>query len=141
PAVYGFRYNARVLARRLAERVAGIERDTRPLGKDEAVPFLLAELAHAPELWAQKAYLARVVSFDGAPRDDGIEPLAHFVDAAGPDAVAATVELDASGEIYPVLYVRRRGSIHERVLPPDPLNRFHEPGYRAEVEAAVREVE
>ncbi|MBD0317757.1 MAG: NAD(P)-binding domain-containing protein [Thermoleophilia bacterium] len=141
PAVYGFRYNARVLARRLAERVAGIERDTRPLGKDEAVPFLLAELAHAPELWAQKAYLARVVSFDGAPRDDGIEPLAHFVDAAGPDAVAATVELDGSGEIYPVLYVRRRGSIHERVLPPDPLNRFHEPGYRAEVEAAVREVE
>ena len=136
-AVHGFRYNARVLARHLAERVVEVERPRRPLGRDLVLPFLLTELRHAPELWAQKAYLARVVSFDDGPFDDGVEPLAHFVDAAGPDAVAATVEMDASARIYPVVYVRRNGRIDERTLPTHPLNAFDGPEYRAELESAL----
>ena len=84
-----------------------------------------------------QAYLHRVVSFDGGPHDEGAEPLAHFVDAAGPDAVAATVEMNAQTEIYPFLYVRRAGRIDERVLEPDPLNAFDGPDYRAEVDALL----
>jgi thioredoxin reductase len=137
-AVHGFRYNARVLARHLAETCFGVEPLRRPLPPGAVVPFVLAELTHAPELWAQKAYLARVISFDGGPHDAGVQPLAHFVDAAGPDAVAATVEMNQEAEIYPVVYVRRRGEVEERILPPHPLNAFGGPEYRDELEAALR---
>ncbi len=65
----------------------------------------------------------------------GIQPLAHFVDADEPDALAATIETNAAGEIYPVVYVRRGGRIEERVLDPDPLHAYDGPGYRAELEA------
>jgi len=133
PAVHGFRYNARVLAGHLATTVFGREL-SRP-AVDDVAGFLGHELAHAPELWAQKAYLASVVELHGAPREGGIQPLAHFVDAAGPDALAATVETNASGEIYPVVYVRRAGRIEERVLDPDPLHAYDGAAYRAELEA------
>ncbi len=59
------------------------------------------------------------------------------MDTAGPDAVAATVEMNPSGEIYPVVYVRRGGTLEERMLPPDPLHAFDGPGYLAELEAAL----
>ncbi|MEX2211797.1 MAG: NAD(P)-binding domain-containing protein [Gaiellaceae bacterium] len=130
PAVHGFRYNARVLTEHLAERLGVRDRQRRPV--DDLVSFLAAELAGAPELWAQKGYLARVVGLDG-PFDDGIQPLEHFVDAAGPDAVAVTVEMDAEGEIFPVVYVRRGGAIREVELEPDPLNAFDSEPYRHEL--------
>jgi thioredoxin reductase len=133
PAVHGFRYNACVLAEHLAEAVFGLPVERRSVA--DVAGFLGHELAHAPELWAQKAYLASVVELEGGPRDGGIQPLAHFVDAAGPDALAATIETNASGEIYPVVYVRRGGRIRERVLDPDPLHAYDGPGYRAELEA------
>jgi hypothetical protein len=76
-----------------------------------------------------------VVELDGAPRQGGIQPLSHFVDADGPDALAATIETNAAGEIYPVVYVRRGGRIEERVFDPDPLHAYDGPGYRAELEA------
>jgi len=82
-----------------------------------------------------------VISFtDGAARDEGIEPLAHFVDAAGPDALAATVEMDAAGEIYPVLYVRRGGEVDERILHPDPVNAFGNPAYIRALTQAVADL-
>jgi thioredoxin reductase len=121
-AVQGFRYNARILARRLA----GVTPD-RKLAPDAVVPFLLHELAHAPELWTQKGYLARVLTAgeSGGMRDEGIEPLAHFVDAAGPDGVAAAVELDGDGVIRPQLYLRRGGAVEEApAMPPHPLHAF-----------------
>ena len=57
----------------------------------------------APELWHQRAYLARVISLDPAdgPRDEGIVPLAAFVDGLGDDgtadALALTLEADGTG--------------------------------------------
>ena len=138
-AVHGFRYNARILARHLAETRFGVELE-RPVVADP-VTFLAHELTHAPELWTQKAYLARVVSFtDGAAREEGIEPLAHFVDAPGADAIAATVEMDAAGEIYPVLYVRRGGDVDERILHPDPVNAFGNPAYIRALTQAVTDL-
>jgi thioredoxin reductase len=60
-SVNGFRYNARVLARHLAERF-GVEQPRLRLAADEVVPLLLHELARGPEVWIQKGYLARIVS-------------------------------------------------------------------------------
>jgi thioredoxin reductase len=136
-AVNGFRYNARVLARRIAERNFGVAAERPPLERGEVVPFVLAELARAPELWIQKGYLARVVTLDGEPRDEGIVPLEAFVDGGGQDAVAVAIELDAHAGIAPVAYVRRGGRLTECALPPHPLYAFETEEYRRELGAAL----
>ena len=137
-AVHGFRYNARVLAEHLAERYFGLVRERRRLRREEAVPLLLRALASAPELWAQKGYLAHAVTLDGeGPRERGIVPLEHFVDETGPDAVAAAVEMDGDGRIFPVVYVRRGGRLREEQLDADALNRFAGESQRARLEALL----
>jgi hypothetical protein len=100
------------------------------------VEYLLDELTDAPELWHQKSYLARAVSRDpdGTLRDDGIVSLAAFVDASGPDAVAVTVETDATGDIHPAVYVRRHGRVDgDRCLPGAPLHDYRTPDHRAQL--------
>ncbi|HEX6680220.1 MAG TPA: NAD(P)-binding domain-containing protein [Gaiellaceae bacterium] len=138
-SVNGFRYNARVLARHIAEEHLGIRHERPRLERDEAMPLLLAELARAPELWIQKGYLGRALSFgpDGI-RDEGIVPLARFVDDSGPDAVAASVETNADGKIVPVLYVRSNGRVDEHVLAPHPLHEFDGADHRAELEGRLK---
>ena len=137
-AVQGFRYNARILARHLA----GVTPEAT-IAPDGVVPLLLHELAHGPELWTQKGYLARVLTADGSGgmRDEGIVPLAHFVDATGPNGVAAVVELDGDGVIRPQLYLRRGSAVEEgAAMPPHPLHAFGGGEYRrlvAEQVAAV----
>jgi thioredoxin reductase len=125
-SVNGFRYNARVLAQHIAEKHFGIRRDRRPLDGDKVVPYLLGQLAHAPELWTQKGYLARVVGADGSDefRNEGIVPLADFVDRNGTDACAVAVEYDVDGAIIPVVYVRQGGRLVEHSLPRHPLHTF-----------------
>jgi thioredoxin reductase len=136
-SVNGFRYNARVLAEHLADRL-GVARPRPQLERDQVVPFLLAELTRAPELWIQKNFLVRAVSVspDGL-RDEGILPLEHFLDAGGEDAIAASIELDAHAAIHPALYVRHRGRITEHELPPHPVHAFDGPEYRRELESIV----
>jgi thioredoxin reductase len=135
-AVNGFRYNARVLAQHLAERLTGLEQP-RP-SVDDLVTFLLRELSVAPELWVQKGYLCRVVSAaEGGYVDDGVQPVAHFLDAAGPDAFGATVEVDEDGTILPTLYLRRRGEIAEHQLDPHPLHEYEGELYRNQLAAIV----
>jgi thioredoxin reductase len=138
-SVNGFRYNARVLAEHIAEKHFGIPRKRRPLDGDEVVPFLLRELAHAPELRVQKGYLARVVDLEGGgPRDVGILPLAAFVDREdGDDACAVAVEYAADGTIIPVLYVREERRVAEHLLPPHPLHAFDTDEHRRRLEAPV----
>jgi hypothetical protein len=131
PAVHGFRYNARVLA----EHIAGRRLEVADVG--DPVGFLLHELRRSPELWAQKGYLARVVSLD-PPRDEGIQPLAHFVDAAAPDAVAVCVEMNAEGAIFPGVYLRRGGRLSETTLDPHPLHDFEREEYRRALETLLR---
>jgi thioredoxin reductase len=140
--VSGSRYNARLLARHLAERLAGRASARPALAADAVAPFLARELATGPAIWNQKGYLARVVSLDAVEgaRDDGIQPLTHFLDTGGPDAVAATVEMNGDGAIYPVVYLRRRGGTErELVLEPHPLNAFDGPDYLRALEALVAE--
>ena len=77
------------------------------------------------------------------PRDEGIVPLAAFVDAVGDDgatdALALTLEADGSGAIYPVIYLRRDGRVDERPIDPDPLLRFDTPSVMARVVEIVDE--
>jgi hypothetical protein len=138
-SVNGFRYNARVLAQHIAEKHFGLRRKRRQIDGDEVVPHLLRELAHAPELWTQKGYLARVVAADaaGAFRDDGIVPLADFVDREGGDACAVAVEYDAEGTIIPVVYLRRGGRLAEHSLPPHPLHTFGTEEHRRQLAACL----
>ena len=129
-AVHGFRYNARVMTRHLAETHLGVEPSRTRIAPDTLVPYLLEELTHAPELWAQKSYLARAVTAEG---EADIVPLTHFLDGGGPDAVAGAVEMNAAGEIYPAVYVRRAGRVEEHLLPAHRLNDFRGPEYEREL--------
>jgi hypothetical protein len=125
-AVHGARYNARVLAARIARTHFGIEPERAHLATDAIPGFIGAELSEAPELFHQRGYLARVLTADpaGGMRDDGVQPLAYVLDQGGPDALAATLEGDGSGAIYPVIYSRIGGKVVEHAIEPDPLMRF-----------------
>jgi thioredoxin reductase len=138
-AVHGFRYNARALAEHVAA-LLGKPPDRRRLDPVDVVPYLLAEVDRAPELWNQQSYLARVVSFDrdAGIVDEGIQPLQHVVDTPGKDAVAVAVETDGSGDIHPAAYVRREGGVEERLLPGGPLLRFDTEEHAAELALAVK---
>ena len=135
-SVNGFRYNARVLAEQLAQRFAGWERPREPV--DDIVTFLAHELSTAPDLWVQKGYLCRAVSrSDGAWRDEGVMPLAHYLDAVEDDGAAASVEVDEKGTILPTLYLRDRGEIREHQLEPHPLHEYESETYRKHIAALV----
>ena len=142
-AVHGARYNARCLATHIARSRGGRPIDRPPIRPDDLLEAVLGELASAPELWHQRAYLARVFSLDASAghRDEGIVPLAAFVDGQGDDgegdALALTLEADGSGAIYPVLYLRRSGRLEERAVEPDPLLRFDTPAIRQQVDAIL----
>ncbi len=141
-AVHGARYNARILAARIASTRFGVELPRPALDPGGLVDLVATELTEAPELWHQRGYLARVVTVDPAlgPVDDGVQPLSHVLDAGGPDALAITLEADGSGAIYPVLYTRRRGAIKERTLDPDALLRYDGPDTRRAIADVVRTV-
>ncbi|HXG40009.1 MAG TPA: NAD(P)-binding domain-containing protein, partial [Candidatus Limnocylindrales bacterium] len=117
-AVHGARYNARVLARTIAERHFGAAPVRPPVAEADLLGLLLDEATRGPEIWHQRAYLARVVTADPERGivDDGIVPLMHFLDAGGPDAVAMTLEADVHGTLYPVVYLRIRGAVKEHPL-------------------------
>ncbi len=125
-AVHGARYNARVLAARIAEERFGIVPERPILATDAVAGFVATELAESPELFHQRGYLARVLSADpgGGLRDDGVQPLSQVLDSDGPDVLVATLESDGSGAIYPVVYTRIGGKLVERVIEPDPLMRY-----------------
>jgi thioredoxin reductase len=138
-SVNGFRYNARVLVRHLAERHFGIEPPRPRVEEAELVPLLLRELCHAPELWIQKGYLCRIVNRQGdGLHDDGILPLQIFVDEPGPDAVAVAIEMDAEGTIYPSVYLRLRNDVQEYPLETHPLHDYQADAYRDLVSQLVR---
>ena len=127
PAVHGFRYNARVMARHLAETHLGVLAPRDRVERKELVSFLLQELTSAPELWAQKSYLARVVWGNG---ETEILPLADWLDRPRPDCVAVAVEENAAGEIYPAVYAVSAGAVREHLLDPQPLHDFRGAEYQ-----------
>lgn len=139
-AVHGFRYNARVLAEHLAEVNFGVSRPRPTLAEHDLVPYLLDEVTAAPELWNQQSYLSRVIQLDPDKgiTDQGILPLAHFVDDTGPDAVAAAVETDDTGDIHPCVYIRRGGKVEEHVLSGAPLHDFTGSEHQARLDGLLK---
>lgn len=131
-AVLGARYNARVLARHIAEKHFGVRTPRPHVAPERVVDHLLEEATESPELWAQRSYLASVVEFEPGRGilDRGIVPLAHFVDAGGPDAVAIAVEMDASGDIHPAVYTRVAGHVRESLLRSTQLHDYRTAGHR-----------
>jgi thioredoxin reductase len=142
-AVHGSRYNARTMVYHLAEQRFGIRLPRQPVAPDALVDLLLEEATVSPELWNQKSYLARAVSLDPAQgmHDEGIVPLAHFVDEEGLAAVAITVETDDKGSIHPAVYVRQQGRpAVETLLEPHPLHDFKGKDNRARLIELLRGV-
>jgi len=142
-AVHGHRYNARVLAEHIARKHFGITPKREALRANAIVGRLLDELTGVPgrgaDIFHQRSYLVRVISLDSSGvADDGIQPLSHFLDAEGPDAVAATLEANSSGQIYPALYLRHNGAIKEHLLDPNPLLDYRTPEYRAAAESVLK---
>lgn len=132
-AVHGFRYNAQVLASHIAQKHFGISPTSTRLETSQVVAHLLEAVA-SPALWNQQSYLCRVVSLkDDGVLDEGLQPLSWFLDSAGPDAAAITIETDGAGNIHPALYVRRGGHVSEHVFDPSPLLEFSTASYHADV--------
>ncbi len=141
-AVHGARYNARALAMRVAVTRFRVAAQRPAVTGDAVVDLVIREISEAPELWHQRGYLARVLTLDPEAGlvDDGVQPLAYWLDSGGDDALAMTLEADGTGAIYPVLFGRRGGSILERAVDPDPLLRYDGPAARRAVESIVADV-
>ncbi|MCA1840392.1 MAG: NAD(P)-binding domain-containing protein [Actinomycetota bacterium] len=140
-AVHGFRYNAGVLARHLAETRFGVKLERPVIEPASLVGYLVDEVTRAPELWNQPSYLARVVYFDETSglTDQGILPLADFVDSSGPDGIAVAVETDDNGNIHPAAYLRRHGDVAEHLLPSNDLLDFATSEHHAQLKAMLSE--
>jgi hypothetical protein len=139
-AVHGHRYNARILARHIAQKYFGIDPARPRLAADEVLSYLLREVTRAPELWHQKSYLSRTILVDPARGiiDDGILPLQLFVDSDGPDGVAVAVEANPAGELYPAIYVRKANAVTEHLLPSNPLLDFETAEHRKQLADALK---
>jgi thioredoxin reductase len=136
-AVNGFRYNARALAEHIATTLGLRVREREPI--EHVTSFFLHELNAAPELWVQKGYLCRVVGkSEGGFVDEGVLPLAFFLDSLDGDAAAASVEVDERGAIVPTIYVRRGGEISEHLLDPHPLHDYATDTYARHLEYVLR---
>ena len=139
-AVHGHRYNARILARHIAQKYFAIDPARPRVEADEVLSYLLREVTRAPELWHQKSYLARTILVDPARGiiDDGILPLQLFVDSDGTDGVAVAVEANPAGELYPAIYVRKGNAVTEHLLPSNPLLDFETAEHRKQLADALK---
>ena len=138
-SVNGFRYNARVLAQHIAEKHFGLAaRAAADSTATRSFRICSASSRTRPSSGLRRA-TSRELSASTTPtvRDDGIVPLADFVDRDGGDACAVSVEYDADGTIIPVVYVRRDGRLAEHALPPHPLHRFGTEEHRRELAACL----
>jgi len=118
-SVGGFRFNAVVQARHIAEKHFGVQPARPEIDPAAAVDYLLEQATWESAIWSQKANLGRLLTFAaGTVRDDGIVPLSEFVDSTGPDAVAITVEVDREENLQPCVYVRQATGVTEHVFEP-----------------------
>ncbi len=141
-AVHGARYNARVLSRHIAGKQFGWTAERPSIAPRDLTEFILDVCSTSPELYHQRAYLAHTISVDPSEgiRDEGIVPLAAWLDAPADDGLAVTIEADGSGAIYPVVYLRRAGSTEEVALDPHPLLDFRTEDHRRRIEDVAARV-
>jgi hypothetical protein len=135
-SVGGFRFNAKVQARHIAEEHFGIRFEAPLVDPERAVDYLLEQATWESALWSQQSNLARALTYeDGRVCDAGIVPLMEFVDANPfdglPDAVAIAVETDREENTQPAVYVRRGGDVTEHVFEPAWLHDYRTDANRA----------
>ena len=139
-SVNGFRYNARVLAQHIAEKHFGLRpraAAARPRrGRSASAPRSSRTRPSSGRRRATSRGWSASTRPDGI-RDEGIVPLADFVDRDGGDACAVAVEYDADGTVIPVVYVRRGGRLVEHSLPPHPLHTFGTDEHRRQLAACL----
>jgi hypothetical protein len=138
-SVGGFRHNASVQAVEIGRRL-GVEPPRPEIKEEDLVPYLLEQATLEGSLWRQQSHLARVVSLDDKEgiRDEGILPLAPFIDSGSVAAVAITVETDPENNLQPAVYVRRQGRVTEHLLAPAFLHDFRTAEHRAELESLLK---
>ena len=150
-AVHGARYNARVLARRIAatrfDAAAALERpaDRRRRARRPSSPSALMSRRSCSTSGRTSRGSSRSTRPPArATRGSCRWPRSSTRPAATAtgDAIAVTLEADGSGAIYPVVYARRGGRLEEVMFDPDPLLRYDTPAVRARlaelVEAELR---
>jgi hypothetical protein len=106
----------------------------------EVISTLLREATFGPELWHQRSYLARVISFDPGKGilDRGVVPLAHFLDDRQLDEAAAiTLESNGREDLYPIVYVRHSRQVHETRLADDPFLNYETTQHRTDLAHAL----
>ena len=142
-AVHGFRYNARIMARHIAEKHFGVTIERPTVAPDDLVEQLLEGATLAPEVWTQKSYLARVFEIhDGNIVDCDVLPLQSFLDTPdAPDGAAITIETDAEGDLHPALYVRAKDNVEEHLLESTSMHDYRDPEHRAQVKSALGPLE
>ena len=142
-AVHGARYNARTMVFHVAQKHFNVQLPRPTVAPSRLVDTLLEEATRAPELWNQKSYLARSFLLDPSTGiiDEGVVPLAEFVDTEGPAAVAIAVETDATGDIHPAVYVREEGRpAIETLLSSQPMHDFRTAEHRAQLSSLLNGV-
>jgi thioredoxin reductase len=141
-AVQGHRYNSMILARHIAQTYFGYPQEHPEIAPADLVRTLLDAATNCPDLWHQKAYLARVVTVaqDGRLHDDGVVPLVHALDGHPEDLVAMTVEADGQGNLYPMVFSRRQGVLREHQLPGQPLLDFTTPEHVRALREAISDL-
>src|SRR4051812_34207078 len=140
-AVHGARYNARTMVHHVAKKHFGVDVPHERIEPSALVDLLLSEATAAPELWNQKSYLARAFSLDAGEGilDQGVVPLAQFVDEEGPAGGAIAVGTDDTGNIHPAVYVRDTGKpAVETLLTSQPLHDFQTADNRAHLSELLR---
>jgi hypothetical protein len=139
-AVQGYRYNARVLARHLAETRFNQQIHRELVNPAELAKRLLKAASWSPELWHQRSYLAQVFSVGAEIRDEGTVPLTAFLDSGPPNGVAVTLESNGVSDPYPAIYLRRSDAVSEHLLEPNVMLDFLGPGYLKEVDSLLSEL-
>ncbi len=139
-AVHGARYNARTMVYHVARKHFNVDLPMPAVEPARLLDMLLEEATRAPELWNQKSYLARSFLLDPSTGilDEGIVPLADFVDTEGVAAVAIAVETDDTGDIHPAVYVREQGRpAVETLLSSQSLHDFRTAEHRAQLSSLL----
>ena len=136
-SIQGFRYNAAVLARHIAERHFGIEPPRTTIDSAQLGAFVLRVASRSAGLMSQKGYLAQVIAReDGGLIDLGLQPLAAFLDGEG-TALAVTIEAGPDRTIQPVIYLRQGTKVSEHLIDAHPLNNYESDDHARQLDSIL----
>lgn len=136
-SIQGFRYNAQIQARHIAEQHFGVTPPRSLIDPPQLGGFLLRAASRSAALMSQKGYLARVVAMkEGELTDSGLQPLTAFLDGEG-SALAVAVEVGPDRSIQPVVYLRQATKVSEHILDPHPLHDYQSDDHARQLDSIL----